>query len=232
MVDLRSTPKDIPFRASHLKLERAARHIEEFKQVIDAYVARPIAFPEFGESEDGILTLKGWKAWPIPDVLSTIMGDILHNLRAALDLMASELCRQNGQSDKDAYFPFAENEADLEKMIRRRNFHRAGDASVRLLREYAPYTGGNLELRALHDLDIQDKHRGLILTPGIIANLKVTWSISSDDLKPQSEIGPFTLFMPKDSALAGREAVKTLEDLMELTAGIVEAFKALSVPAG
>jgi hypothetical protein len=214
-----------------LKLERAAHHIEEFKLVIAAYTARPIAFPEFDKS-GGVPTLKGWKAWPVPDVLSTILGDVVHNLRAALDLMASELCRRNGQSDKDAYFPFAEREADLNKMVKRKNFHLAGEAAVRLLHEYAPYTGGNLELRALHDLDIQDKHRTLIFTPGEIARLRVTWSVGGDgSFEPQSEIGPFTLFMPKDSALAGREAVKTLEDLMELTTSIVEAFKILPVPA-
>lgn len=232
MIDLRSTPKDIPFRASHLKLERAARHIGEFKEVIAAYTERGIAFPEFTIAKHGGPDLKGWKAWPVPDILSVIMGDVIHNLRAALDLMASELCRRNGQSDKDAYFPFAERESDLDTMIKRRNFHLAGEAAVRLLREFAPYTGGNMELRALHDLDIQDKHRALILTPGVIARLKVTWSVIDETLEPKSEVGPFTLLMPKDSTLAGRPAVETLEDLVQLTAGIVEAFKALPIPAG
>lgn len=38
--------------------------------------------------------------------------------------------------------------------------------------------------------------------------------------------------MPKDSPLHSRDAVKTLEELMQVTAGIVEAFESLSVPAG
>ena len=44
----------------------------------------------------------------------------------------------------------------------KKNFDRAGPDAVRLLRTYRPCTGGNATLRALHDLDVQDKHQAFI----------------------------------------------------------------------
>jgi hypothetical protein len=42
----------------------------------------------------------------VPVEFSAIIGDVLHNLRAALDLMAVQLVRLNHQSDDEVYrFP-------------------------------------------------------------------------------------------------------------------------------
>jgi hypothetical protein len=231
IVNLEHTAYDIPFRAPALKLARARQHLAELRDVIAAYVAAGVAEARTEVGPDGGLRLLGWNVAGPPDVLSPIMGDILHNLRAALDLMACEIC-----GDFNARFPFAKDEKELETMIDKRLFCKAGPEAVQLLREFKPYKeGGNKELRALHDLDIHDKHKALILAPGILASLSVTWEASPDGTEPpklKSQEGPFELFMPRDSTLAGRPAIQTLEELVELTAGIVEAFKRLFVPAG
>jgi hypothetical protein len=228
MVDLSSTDLHIPFRASFLKLERASRHVDEFKEVAAAYIASEPATPTLGKTQDGRPTIEGWRLKGVPDALSTIMGDIVHNLRASLDLMASELARRNHESDKDVYFPFAESEDQMGKMIIKRHFDRAGEAAVKLLKEIAPYKGGNVDLRAIHDLDIHDKHRALLIAPGVMPNFKISFGPDgAGGLSTHVETASIVLFMPNNSALSSREVIQTLEELVELTAAIVERFEAL-----
>ncbi len=100
----------------------------------------------------------------VPGDPEAVIGDCTHNLRAALDLMACDLVRAAGGNDKHVYFPFAHQEADLEKMIKEKNFDRAGDDAVTLLKSFKPHRGGDELLRAMHDLDIEDKHKALIIT--------------------------------------------------------------------
>ncbi len=161
---------DGSFIASRLKIARAEEHWEEFVAVSSVYIARnpiklvvevPTGFPN------------GMHSWTVrigealPPKLSAIAGDAVHNLRTALDLLACDLVRSAGGSTKGVYFPFAEREADLPEMIRKRNFQRAGAGAVRLLREIRPFPSGNTLLRGLHDLDILDKHKSLVPVLGV-----------------------------------------------------------------
>lgn len=94
-----------------------------------------------------------------PESLGAIVGDIVHNLRSALDLSACELVRSAGQSDEDVYFPFSRTPEDLGLMIERRHLDRAGPDAINLIQSLKPYHNGNKALRLIHDLDI---HRALI----------------------------------------------------------------------
>ena len=99
---------------------------------------------------------------PVPTELATIIGDAIHNLRSTLDILASDVVRLNGQSNQGVYFPFAQRAADLDRQIKDKKFNRAHPDAVKLLRSFKPYPEGNKLLRALHELDIQDKHQALI----------------------------------------------------------------------
>lgn len=92
------------------------------------------------------------------------LGDAVHNLRAALGLLASELYRINGKSNRNVYFLFASTMADFPIAIKNRNFDKAALDAVALLYTFAPYRWGNELLRAVHDLNIKDKHTALIET--------------------------------------------------------------------
>jgi hypothetical protein len=172
---------------------------------------------------------------PVPEAMSSILGDVFHNLRSALDLMAGEMCRRQNASDDGVYFPFSKDESDLELMIKRRNFNRAGPDAVRLLKEMKPYGGGNVALRAIHDLNVQDKHRALIVNAMAAASPIIdlrpddgrAWAIVGDPNKP-SEV---KLVFPPDCPFAGQELLPTLHGLLALTTSVVEAFKGLVVPA-
>ena len=158
-----------------------------------------------------------------------IVGDCIHNLRTALDLMASELARLNNKGDKHVYFPFAESEALFPTAIRSKCFHKCGQDAVDLIKTFAPYKGGNKHLRALHDLDIADKHTALMLTA------------ASQDFEIDEELTVFPnactrlglklkscqFIFPNDGLLGGSLLIETLEKLVKLVNGIVEAFASM-----
>ncbi len=163
------------------------------------------------------------------------MGDLLHNLRAALDLMACDLVRLNGLNANGVHFPFSETPKDLPEMIKRRKFFRAGPEAVELLKKMRPYRGGQEALRAIHDLDIQDKHKELI--PQFLSF--VGPMIKMERVQGQREVKLTVLrdtlnktevkvVFPPGSVLEGKELVPTLHDLVELTVIIVESFKGLA----
>lgn len=166
----------------------------------------------------------------LPEDLSAAIGDAVHNIRSALDLMASELVRAATGSDKGVYFPFAPSRTALETQIKEKKFDRAGtDASV-LLRRYAPYRGGNSVLRAIHDLDIIDKHKSLLPDAMWSANvIRITISEKDGIKVPIASIHPnaissFRLVFATDGPLSGTEVVPMLREMLSLAAEILEAF--------
>lgn len=158
-----------------------------------------------------------------------ILGDAVHNLRSALDLMATELAVIADQNPDDAYFPFAADLDGLRKSQKFKNFTKNGADCAKLLEIVAPYHGGNEALRALHDLDVQDKHKSLI--PSLT---DIDWNmegeIDLDDPANHSVTATAEVVLykfPDDSPLAGMPIIPSLEMLAETVEGVLEAFSAL-----
>jgi len=232
---------DTPFSAPFLKVDRAKRHLAELESVIADYLAKkPIRWSGNIEVRDRVAQIKlGFEQDPVPPEVSSILGDIIHNLRSSLDLLASDLCRMKGESPEDAYFPFCDEQPFLPKMIKQRHFDRAGPEAVKLLMELKPYKGGNIALRAIHDLDIQDKHQRLIVnqihasSPIIdLGPEEVRGKVPPKFVGDPTEPSEVKLTFPADCALAGQDLIPTLHDLVETTAAIIERFKVLVTPAG
>jgi hypothetical protein len=144
--------------------------------------------------------------------------------------MASDLVRANGKNPDGVYFPFSENPGDFDEMVKRRRFDRAEIAAVQLLKVYRPYRNGNEALRALHDLDVDDKHKALIpasqsanTPPYEFRDVDGITELVLTDQGPS----PLQLVFP-EGTLGGQELLPALEGLVELTTGIVEAFEALA----
>ena len=160
-----------PFEASKLKLDRAAKHLRDLEEAVAAYLAErpcvivvePLSYEKWGT--------RAWKARirkAVPLDLSAIVGDVVHNLRTALDLLACDLVRLKGKSTRKAYFPFCDTEADLSATIKARHMNHAGRDIVQAIQALQPYKGGNITLRAVHDLDIADKHHAIIPVIGAV----------------------------------------------------------------
>src|SRR4051794_1240126 len=75
------------------KLNRARRHLSELETEIATYLAenRP-TFNVTVDDEPGVTTFKVEFSIPgVPESIGAIVGDIIHNLRSALDLTACEM---------------------------------------------------------------------------------------------------------------------------------------------
>src|SRR3954466_15009690 len=132
--------KDL-FAASYVKLARARHFIQELEAEAERYKnSDPTSVRLDHEANPPNIHVE-WKGVTL--MPGAIIGDAVHNLRTALDLMASELARINGKSDKDVYFPFASSADRFDQAIKSRSFDKAGDDAVALLRKFEPYRGGN-----------------------------------------------------------------------------------------
>src|SRR5262245_58298489 len=112
------------FAASRIKLERAKKFIDEFRAEESRYRADDPLSAKARTFLYGHITFElSWKGVGL--LPGAIFGDAIHNLRASLDLMASELARLNGKSDKDVYFPFAHSQDNLAEAIKKKSFAKA-----------------------------------------------------------------------------------------------------------
>jgi hypothetical protein len=215
----------IPFALARTKLLRAHHFIEELEADQAEYASsKPVSIePVFVDGVQVGMNLKQTAATLLP---GAIAADAIHSLRTALDLIASELARRKGESDKHVYFPFGTDEAHFEGQIVRKNFHLAGDDAVALLRTFKPYATGNAELRALHDLDIQDKHRGLRLSASKYAVGR--FRDDGQSFEFFDHIQDFHYMFPETAGgLDGKGSIEALKDLAQMVEGILDAFLAL-----
>ena len=112
-------------------------------------------------------------------------------------------------------------------MIKEKNFHRAGPKAVALLKKFAPHKGGNIALRAIHDLDMQDKHRSIV--PSLISTISPEMHIGqSIVLEATQKPSSIQVIFPNDSVFAGEEIIPILHNLVKVTTGVIEAFEALA----
>jgi hypothetical protein len=246
-----------PFEASKLKIERATKHLQELDDAISAYFAQKPCIIVV-ERFPGMELSYGTHAWiarirhPVPPSLSPIIGDVVHNLRAALDLLACDLVRVNRRNPKSVYFPFCTTAADLPKTIKERNLHYAGEDVVRVIQSLKPYPSGNAGLRAIHDMDVADKHRALLPVLGAVS-LPVASILSAGKEFPIPQFSTLVAFdgqiivglpatqiplgteLPARWLLAfgdgpgfkGRQVIEFLHQLAEIAKGVVNTLAAL-----
>lgn len=168
--------------------------MQELQAVIDAFDARMPHVIEYQEAENGRAELVLIRKELPPDAIGPIIGDIVHNCRAALDILACELVRTNGGSTSKLSFPVGRNESELEKAIKDSKFERATPEALAILKSLKPYKGGNDWLRAIRDFDVIDKHRNIVPVVGSIYIRDV--QIEAMDIATRSgaiKIAPFQM---------------------------------------
>jgi hypothetical protein len=151
----------------YLKVERAKHQFKELQIEIGNFNQgdhHKIIFNQDikGGEVKGILTIKDF---PPFEKWAVIMGDIAHNLRSSLDLLACLLVRQHTHSAncRNVAFPISENV----KSFNNKSIHRITDASPdakAAIQELMPYHGGNNLFYYISQLNNYDKHRLLIPT--------------------------------------------------------------------
>lgn len=220
------------FAASYMKLHRASGFVAELDAERIRYIG---SHPATAFLDTSLTTPAVSVTWRGVGLLpGAIIGDAIHNIRVALDLMASDLAVINNKSPKNVYFPFNQDLHSLRNSEKFKTFRRCGDDCVVELLNIKPYVGANDSLRALHDLDVQDKHVGLI--PGSqTRNLTIQGSYEINNLESSFmsvEMDDLIYLFPEGTALAGEHVIPTLEKLVQTVSGILQTFAGIVAKRG
>jgi hypothetical protein len=162
------------FRGPKLKVEWANHHILTLKDALNAFMQTD--FYRVRIEED--VEVKGRKTTPRTDrveveitqdpplEISLIIGDIVHNLRAALDLAMCEMIEGfGGTLHRHTHFPIRETRQEVISAVDNGAVNGAPTDLITVLIDIMqPYKGGNDTLYDVHTLDVLDKHRMIIPT--------------------------------------------------------------------
>ncbi len=157
------------FPEARLKLKRANEHIAEVNRRIDAVVdpANQTTWTD-RDFESGIQSVhyRINKLGDLPDI-ALILGDAIHNLRSALDYSWIQVITAlvPGAIGNYSKFPVYPSLEQLKGGLAGRKINVVAPALFDLVVDkIKAYQGGNTFVCAIHQLDIQDKHRLLIPT--------------------------------------------------------------------
>jgi hypothetical protein len=238
------------FCGSKLKVERANKHVGELQAGLDAFLKTN--FYRLGIDKnlnDGTNVLTFELIGTLPSDVPLIIGDAIHNLHTALDLMIWEIESRIGNPDRSTKFPFYQTRSELVGAIETGNLKAAPEICHVIIDDIKPYRGGNDLLYGLHDLDITDKHKLLIPIVSIVElrgasgeddcggrfkdlNFFITQrgrinAISSTkNLKITNYGQPsFEICFDKGEVFEDKPVIPTLHQLWQLVSGILEKFE-------
>jgi hypothetical protein len=150
---------------SALKIHRANEHILGLKKAFRK--RQPFSYVLETNVETGERSTLVERHEPTIGYIAVIVGDIIHNLRSALDHAYWDRVGQFATTDterKSVYFPFTEDSAILRKTVAKGLATRVSSAFVDAILSLEPHgeSGGNWLLYAIHKMSNIDKHRLLI----------------------------------------------------------------------
>lgn len=141
----------------------ANKHIENLNTACDALIK---SYPDRIErkhdpnTREFVFRLR--QLPPIPVEISLMTGDVLGNLRSALDHTAKYL--YSGPPKRKIYFPIRETATEYQSPETTREIQYLGKPLKDFLDGIKPYKGGNDHLWKLRELNNIDKHRLLLTT--------------------------------------------------------------------
>jgi hypothetical protein len=238
------------FSGPRLKIERANKHINELRDVLNVFLETN--FYRLGidkNPKDGtnVITFEAFRT--LPSEVPLIIGDAIHNLHTALDLMIWEIESGIGKADRYTKFPFYETGSELVGAMNNGNLKAAPEIRRLIIDDIKPYRGGNDLLHGLHDLDIVDKHKLLIPIISMVElrgasgederggsfkglNFFITQSgrinaiSSTQNLKITNHGQPsFELRFDKGDIFEHKPVIPTLYQLSQLVSAILEKFE-------
>lgn len=166
-----------PFDGPKLKVQRANRHILDFRAAVEALFEANFQTETVMEAdlETGhLLSPKITLPQPSPDMLLTA-ADAIYNLRSALDQVVCRSVVATGKTPEGTYFPHGKNMEGFNVSISKR-CENVPEAVCGVITALEPYYGGKGYLfRVLHDLNLVDKHTDL-LSFGWSSTLRVEFS--------------------------------------------------------
>ena len=188
------------FEGACRKIERANRHIEEFEKCSSSFRKEYTAeFVVSSNPSDDFVTADVLRGRPIPEIFSTIIGDVVHNLRTSLDHLAWEAMLLVGATpSNNTYFPFGDTAKEVENRISL-NFKGATNNLQDLIRSIGPCKDQNINLWALNQLDRIDKHRTILL----VIDQKVIESLNVRDAAGNMMFGNMAFKITGEAGMKG-----------------------------
>jgi hypothetical protein len=157
-----------------VKVERAKEHVRDLEIEVRSFlVANPyvVEFKRDAQTGEAIHYVISVRETPI--TMTAIIGDVLHNLRSALDHLAYQLVIVSGATpSKQTYFPISDD-ATKYKVEAPGKITGMSKTAVKAIDAIKPYKGGDDMLWRLHRLNIIDKHRALITVGSALRSLNI-----------------------------------------------------------
>lgn len=235
-----------PFEGPLRKVERGQKHAADLRVIIEDYAERARLTFDARQSStlpNHVNYHAAFDPAP-PDEIPYILGDSIHNFRAALDLMICDIARLRGKSTDDLKFPFMSNEEALREKVYGAKYRRLGPDVQCALMDLKPYKEGNALLRGLHDLDIMDKH-ALILPMFAIGQYKLDTPVvkvsgvyptiegallcvarkdqPSENVLP-TQVGAIVPIFAAETPFPHQPVLDMLKDISALVADVVQGF--------
>ncbi len=167
------------------KIGRAKKHLADLGAEISAYHGRtPYRIISDRQSKPGHELYRFEFTEAIPCEWGPVVGDIVHNLRGALDTLATAMVVANGKTSnsviQNTYFPIGATEQVFNEKLPA-DLRGASEAARAMVKELKPYKGGTDTFWQLHRLDILDKHTALI--PVGAGHTNIIWKANFTGLR-------------------------------------------------
>jgi hypothetical protein len=164
-----------PFEGPKLKVERAKRHIADYRIAFKAFAdANVMEAATEMDNETGETLIIFPPVPPAPSELRLCAADALYNLRSALDQAVCRCAKLACDSPEGTYFPHGKDKTGFEVSLKRK-CEKVPQSVRDSLAALEPYYGGNGSLfRVLHDLNLVDKHTDLLTISHYVRNITGT----------------------------------------------------------
>jgi hypothetical protein len=211
-----------------LKLDWADEHVKTLKKAHDEFFATdPYTYRKVieggTEKKEGTDHVFLWEKFtPIPNNFGLIVGDAVHNARAALDHLAFALAKQGAASkgvtmtpeeETGIQFPIVTTNTKFKNQIGKGRLKYVVPDARALIKARQPYSlvPGNPEITPLFrvsQFDNTDKHRTINVTIHAISIIQTSWPTDLRDTpfqpptdywrqEPGTEIGRFVFATPQ-----------------------------------
>lgn len=176
--------------AIRIKIERAKEHFRDLEVEVRSFLmTNPYIVGTKHDPQTRKLIYYLLSIREPPLRMSTIAGDLIHNLRSALDHLAYNLVIVGGGTPStQTYFPIFDDAARYKTGCRGKVTGMRPDA-IKAIDAIKPYGGGNDTLWRLHKLNNVDKHRLLITVGSAYRSINVGPHMHRIMMQTRSEAG-------------------------------------------
>ena len=228
-----------PLDGAYKRVNRAREHLDELKREIDAFsqncihgvsvdyqrIRSPIDRSEFTD----IRNVRR-RPVPVPQEFGVLVGEIIYNLRAALDYLVYELARFDAKHEiEGTQFPIEDSAKRFEDRIctvedKQRGRYLRGVSSEHTIaiKKLQPFNGCHWT-RQLRDISNPDKHRRLTVvdSPVVVGSeVDATEALSADRSLNVTDICSFEVIFQD-----GTPVIETLEQFLFRVVETLDGFK-------